>query len=130
MSNKYKYISETKKKITLLGLEKSSATMIKEESIIMSSRAPIGYLLINKQPLSTSQGCKSFSRFSKNVLDIEYLYYYLNAVIKDIQERGSGTTFREISGKEFGETIVLIPPINEQIKIANKIKKLDIILKN
>ena len=128
MSNKYKYISETKKKITLLGLEKSSATMIKEESIIMSSRAPIGYLLINKQPLSTSQGCKSFSRFSKNVLDIEYLYYYLNAVIKDIQERGSGTTFKEISGKEFGETIVLIPPINEQIKIANKIKKLDIIL--
>jgi len=128
MSTKIKYIDKTNKKITSLGLEKSSAKLIEKNSIIMSSRAPIGYLLINTRVVCTSQGCKSFTRFSNNILDIEYTYYYLQAIVKSIQERGSGTTFKEISGKEFGETIILIPPMNEQIKIVDKIKSLEILI--
>ena len=125
MSSKNKYIDDTRKKITSLGLEKSSATLIEEQSIIMSSRAPIGYLLISLKPLCTSQGCKSFTRLSNSILDIEYVYYYLSAIVDDIQKRGSGTTFKEISGKEFGETFIAIPPLNEQIRIVSKIQKLE-----
>ena len=128
MSSKIKYLNSTKKKITKLGLDKSSATLINENSIIMSSRAPIGYLLINREPVCTSQGCKSFTRFSNNILNIEYIYYYLQAVMKSIQERGSGTTFKEISGREFGETPILIPSMNEQIRIIDKIKALEILV--
>lgn len=122
MAEKYKIISDSKRKITDLGLSKSSATIINKNSIIMSSRAPIGYISINSIDLCTSQGCKSFTRYSQNVLNIEYVYYYLNAIVEELKKRGSGTTFKEISGKEFGLTPIIIPPLNEQLRIVNKIE--------
>lgn len=102
--------------------------MIKANSIIMSSRAPIGYLSINLKDVCTSQGCKSFTSYSNSILDNEYVYYYLISQIENIQKRGSGTTFKEISGKEFGETTILIPSIMEQIKIVDKIKKINLVI--
>lgn len=122
LAKKTKIISDSKRKITNLGLNKSSATIINKNSIIMSSRAPIGYISINAIDLCTSQGCKSFTRYSKNVLNIEYVYYYLNAIVEELQKRGSGTTFKEISGKEFGLTSIKIPPLNEQLRIVRKIE--------
>ena len=124
MSKKTKYIASSRKTITEKGLNESSACIIVENSIIMSSRAPIGYLLINLKPLSTSQGCKSFTRYTDNILNIEYVYYYLMSQIESIQKRSSGTTFKEISGKDFGLTEILIPPLKEQFKIVNKINHL------
>ena len=122
LAKKSKIISYSKRKITNLGLSKSSATIINKNSIIMSSRAPIGYISINAIDLCTSQGCKSFTRYSQNILNIEYVYYYLNAIVEELQKRGSGTTFKEISGKEFGLTLIIIPPLNEQLRIVNKIE--------
>ena len=124
MSNKIKYIKDSRRKISILGLENSSAKLISSNSIIMSSRAPIGYLLINTIPVSTSQGCKSFTAYCYETINISYIYYYLLAVIDDIKKRGSGTTFKEISGSEFGNTLILIPPYDEQNRIAKKIEKL------
>ncbi len=122
LAKKSKIISDSKRKITNLGLSKSSATIINKNSIIMSSRAPIGYISINAIDLCTSQGCKSFTRYSQNILNIEYVYYYLNAIVEELQKRGSGTIFKEISGKEFGLTPIIIPPLNEQLRIVNKIE--------
>lgn len=72
---KKKYISKGKKSITQLGLEKSSAKLIPNGSILFSSRAPIGYVVIANNPLATNQGFKSIH--PNNFIFNEYIYYYL-----------------------------------------------------
>ena len=52
------YVEDTERKITDLGLRDSSARMLSPHSVILSSRAPIGHLVINTKPMSTNQGCK------------------------------------------------------------------------
>lgn len=68
----------------------------------------------------TNQGFKSITPY---ILKInEYLYYYLTTRVEDIRSRASGTTFKEISGTEFGNTIVGIPPLAEQRRIVTAIE--------
>ncbi|MBE3093537.1 MAG: restriction endonuclease subunit S, partial [Actinobacteria bacterium] len=67
------FVNETERKITNLGLKNSSAKLLPINSIILSSRAPIGHLAINKKPMSTNQGCKGI--VPKKVLDFIFLYY-------------------------------------------------------
>ena len=91
-------------------------------SIVYSTRAPIGYIAITNNELSTNQGFKSINPYDKNI--VNYIYYVLIGLTKEIQSRASGTTFKEISGKKFGETLIPLPPLNEQKNIVNKIEKL------
>ena len=53
-----------------------------------------------------------------------YLYYCLKARRDDIVQRATGTTFKEISGSEMAETIIPLPPINEQRRIFKKATQL------
>ncbi len=119
--NKSKYINNSDRKITQLGLNNSSTKLMPPNSIIMSSRAPIGYLTINSVPACTSQGCKSIVPF----IDVmsEYLYYAIKSSIARIVEASSGTTFDEISGKDFGNLLVPICPIDEQQKICDALSR-------
>lgn len=127
------YIDTSERKITDTGFESCSATKIPVNSLIMSSRAPIGYLAINRVPAATNQGCKSI--IPKANVSTEYLYYYLTQNIDDVKRLGSGSTFVEV-GKSAVESVeVLIPPIVEQKKIADilltvdeEIKKIDEII--
>ncbi len=118
---KSKYINDSDRKITQFGLDNSSARLMPPKSIIMSSRAPIGYLAINLAPACTSQGCKSIVPFIKDMS--EYLYFAIKSSITRIAEASSGTTFDEISGKDFGNILIPIPPICEQLKICDLISK-------
>jgi type I restriction enzyme S subunit len=69
------FVDETERKITDSGLKNSSAKLLPIKSIILSSRAPIGHLAINKKPMSTNQGCKGI--VPKKVLYFEFLYHFL-----------------------------------------------------
>lgn len=97
------------------GLNNSSAHLIPKNSIVMSSRAPIGYVNIVPFEYTTNQGCKSVVPF-KGVLN-KYLYFALQTRVKDMEKRASGTTFKEISGTKFGQTIIPLPPLEEQSRI-------------
>ncbi len=110
------YVSETPRRITELGLQKSSAKLFKENSIILSTRAPIGHLAINKAPMSTNQGCRGIVPYHD--LEVHYLFYYLKLNVKLLNDLGTGTTFKELSTKALGSVQIPIPPIEEQQQIV------------
>ena len=111
-----KYVSNGERYITEYGLQKSSATMMPMGTVVYSSRAPIGYIAIAANPLCTNQGFKSIVPVITGLSD--YLYYCLMALTPEIQSRASGTTFKEISGSEFGKTLIPLPSLAEQSRIV------------
>ena len=115
-----KYIAQGKRNITQLGLDNSSAKLIPKGSILFSTRAPIGYVVIADRPLSTNQGFKSLS-LSINMSE-EFVYYFLLAEKERIKLLASGTTFQELSASAFGKILIPLPPLQEQHRIVEKIE--------
>ena len=117
-----KYAKGGKRNISSLGLQKSSAQLMPKGTVLFSSRAPIGYIAIADNDISTNQGFKSIVPFDMRCN--EYIYYCLQARLNDIKHRASGTTFKEISGAEFGKTMIPFPPLAEQQRIVARIEEL------
>ena len=115
--NKSKTISCGERFITQEGYDSCSVVILPKGTIVYSSRAPIGYLAIAENELTTNQGCKSVIP-NTDIVDSEYVYYTLMALTPEIQSRASGTTFLEISGKKMGETLFPLPPLAEQRRIV------------
>ncbi|MCI7708912.1 MAG: restriction endonuclease subunit S [Sutterella parvirubra] len=114
------YAIESTRKITPDGLKESSAKLMPPGSILFSSRAPIGYIAISTTKCCTNQGCKSFVP-NLDIISTEWAYYAILALTDEIKSRASGTTFKEISGKEMGKTWVPLPPLKEQRRIVEKL---------
>ncbi len=117
---KEKYISRGNKNITKLGLEKSSAKLMPKGTVVLSSRAPIGYVAIANNELCTNQGFKNF--LPSKIFIPEYLYYYLIYLDKQLEEYASGTTFLELSAKRASEIVFPLPPLEEQKRIVKQIE--------
>ena len=90
-----KFVYQGERNITKQGFDSCSTSMIPINSVLMSSRAPIGLVSIAKHEVCTNQGFKSF--IPKNMEDSIYLYYYIKHHIKQIEQLGTGTTFKEVS---------------------------------
>ena len=116
------YVASGARMITEIGLKSSSAQMLPANSVLYSSRAPIGYIAIAENPVSTNQGFKSVVPYDFTMSP--YLYYCLKARTDDIIQRAAGTTFKEISGSEMAKTIIPLPPITEQKRIFEKVTQL------
>lgn len=110
------YASDTIRKISQVGLNKSSAKLISENSVILSTRAPIGHLAINTVPMATNQGCRGLE--PKDNLDTKYLYYFLLKSVDLLNDLGSGTTFKELSKGALEKVNLPLPPIPEQKRIV------------
>jgi type I restriction enzyme S subunit len=110
------YVEETSRKITDAGLKNSSAKILPPNSIILSSRAPIGYLAINKVPMATNQGCKGL--IPNKELGFLFLFYFLFNSTELLNKLGSGTTFKELSGSKLAEIEIPLPPLPEQQRIV------------
>ncbi len=105
--NKNKYISRGQIDITKEGFKSSSTRLVPKGTVLFSSRAPIGYISISKNEMTTNQGFKSLIPF-KNI-GSEFLYYVLKFNTETIESRASGSTFKEISGSEMKRVPVIIP---------------------
>lgn len=123
-SFKDRYIDRGERNITELGLKSCSTRLIPKNSILFSSRAPIGYIAIANKELCTNQGFKSIVPNEK--IDYLFLYYLLKYNKSNIENIGSGTTFKEISATVMKNFEVKIPKSkNEQRKIASILDLID-----
>ena len=119
-----RYISHGERNITEKGLNSCSAQMMPEHSVLFSSRAPIGYVAISNCEVCTNQGFKSIVP-SENT-DYLFLYYLLQYKKKDIENLGTGTTFKEVSANTMKSVEVRVPAEKyEQIKIARVLSAID-----
>ena len=118
---KEKYILNGARNITEEGLKKSSAVLLPINSVLMSSRAPIGYVVINKKEVSTNQGFKSFTPSISYIP--EYLYHYLKKSKNYLESIATGTTFKELSGDKAKKIIFPLPPLEEQKEIVRVLDK-------
>ena len=118
------FIENGERSITIKGFNSCSVKMLPKNSILFTSRAPIGYIAIAKKELCTNQGFKNIIPNSK--VDYLFLYYLLKYNKEYIANYGSGTTFKEISGTIMKNIEINIPEtIKEQKKIANILYSID-----
>lgn len=119
-----RYISEGERNITLEGLNSSSSRLLPKNTILLTSRAPIGYLAISSTSLCTNQGFKSI--VLKQGFDPLFFFYLLKNNIEYIISMSSGSTFAEISGSQVKNLTFRIPEdIDIQKKIAGVLSALD-----
>ncbi|OHA62488.1 MAG: hypothetical protein A2117_01870 [Candidatus Wildermuthbacteria bacterium GWA2_46_15] len=109
-------MSATERKISKEGLKNSSAKLLPTGSVILSSRAPIGYVAINNLEIATNQGCRSFV-CNKEIYN-KYLYFFFVSNTEYLNSLGGGTTFKEVSGSKLKEIEVPLPSISEQHRIV------------
>ncbi|WP_298462161.1 restriction endonuclease subunit S [uncultured Mitsuokella sp.] len=105
--NKSKFISHGEIDISELGFSKSSATKMPPGTVLFSSRAPIGYIAIAANEVTTNQGFKSV--VPNENIGTAYVYYLLKFLLPTIKGMASGSTFKEISGTGIKSVPVVIP---------------------
>jgi len=119
----FRYIERGERNITEKGLLESNATLLPAGAVLLSTRAPVGYLAIAKNPLTTNQGFKSL--VVRDGFDNEFVFYLLKANVEYLKSQASGTTFGELSGTTLRKLKFLIPPLPEQRAIAAVLGALD-----
>lgn len=119
-----RFISRGERNITEQGLKSCSTQLMPAHTVLFSSRAPIGYIAIAEQEVCTNQGFKSVVPDEKT--DYMFLYYLLKYNKEKIENLGSGTTFKEVSGSTMRGIEVRVPEtIEEQQRIASVLSALD-----
>jgi len=128
----YRYsIDNSENKITDDGYKNCGTSLVPIGSIILTTRAPIGNVLLAAKELCTNQGCKSIVPAKINS---EFLYYYFSISSIQLNVFGQGTTFLELSTGNLSTFKVPVPPAKEQIEIAHYLQKrttaIDQLIKN
>ncbi|MGB8646842.1 MAG: restriction endonuclease subunit S [Anaerolineae bacterium] len=110
-----RFVNSSSRQITVLGLKNSSARLLPPRSLVISSRAPIGYMALPTTEFCTNQGCKTIVFNSDQ--DADFHYYNLSFRVQTLREKGNGTTFAEISKTDLGQ-IEVPAPTNKNIQSA------------
>ncbi len=115
------FVYHGKRNISLQGLKSCSTALVPKNSIIFSKRAPIGLVVINGNELCTNQGCLSCVNITNQ--NIKFFYYTMSICTEQYEILGSGTTFKEISAKDFANFKLPCPTKDEQRQIADYLDK-------
>lgn len=119
-----RYIKRGERNITEIGLKSCSTQLLPKNTVLFSSRAPIGYVAIAANEVCTNQGFKSV--IPNEETDPLFLFYLLKHNKEKIEAMGSGTTFKEVSGNTMKNIIVRVPSDKEvQKNIASILGTLD-----
>jgi type I restriction enzyme, S subunit len=116
------FISRGKRDLTESGLQDSSATLMPAGAVLFTSRAPIGYVAIAKNDISTNQGFKSVVPYIGDCSP--FIAMVLKTFAPDIDANAPGTTFKEVSGKLVAGVPFPLAPLAEQRRIVAKVDEL------
>lgn len=119
---KKKFIQRGRRNISKKGLDSSSAVLLPKGTVLLSTRAPIGYVAIAANPIATNQGFKNLI-LPQGIWD-EYVFYYLRASKTLLEKHASGTTFLEVSASRLASVPIPLPPLSEQHRIVVRIEEL------
>ena len=108
--DKSKFISHGENDISELGFSKSSTKKMPAGTVLFSSRAPIGYIAIAQNELTTNQGFKSV--IPNENIGTSYVYFLLKNLLPTIEGMASGSTFKEISGAGMKSVPTIMPDVN------------------
>lgn len=122
------YISHGESFLNKTGL-KSGTKLLPKDTVLFSSRAPIGYVAIASNPICTNQGFKSII-CNKEIINPLFLYYYIKGNLDYIKLFGTGATFPEISGAAMRKIKVQIPSLPTQQKISSILSAYDHLIEN
>ena len=118
-----RYIAQGARHLSQQGLDSCSAKLLPTGAVLLSTRAPVGYVAIAKNPIATNQGFRSL--VVREGVSAEYLYYWLSAHTEELERHASGSTFRELSGSALKSIKLSLPPLGEQRRIAGVLGGLD-----
>ena len=113
-----RYISRGERNITEEGYQSCSTTLVPQDTILLTSRAPIGYLAIAKNDLCTNQGFKSLICNQSKILPL-YMFYWLSTKIDFLKSISGGATFKELSKSSLESVAINLPSITFQQHIVD-----------
>ncbi|MEM3112542.1 MAG: restriction endonuclease subunit S [Candidatus Anstonellales archaeon] len=117
-------IEDSRRKITEIALKETNLSLIPHGSILLSTRAPVGYVAILGKSATFNQGCKGLIPKDENV-DITFYAYLLLSKRDFLQSISSGSTFKELSKDSLSSLVLPQPPLSEQQQIASIISEID-----
>ncbi|MEW8639123.1 MAG: restriction endonuclease subunit S, partial [Candidatus Thiodiazotropha endolucinida] len=115
-----KFISRGGQDITDVGVKSASLKIYPKNTVLMSSRAPIGYMAIARNELTTNQGFKSF--VPTKGYSSEFVFYTVKNAMKAIIQYSSGSTFKEVSGGGLKTVKICLPATEVANSYAEAVK--------
>lgn len=116
------FITNTDRCLSDIGVETGSVK-VPAGSVILSTRAPIGYAAVAQNAISFNQGCKALVPHRPDETDSRYLRYAIQSSVEQLQVLGKGSTFLELSTQDLGSFCVPWPSYSEQVKIADQLDR-------
>ena len=113
-----RFIKYGERNITQQGFDSCSCQMLPKNSVLFSSRAPIGYVAIAAAPLCTNQGFKSLICNQSRILPL-YMFYWLSTKIEFLKSISGGATFKELSKTSLENVVMDLPNIVQQQHIVD-----------
>lgn len=111
-------IRNSERKVTEKALKETNLTILPRNSIILSTRAPVGYVAVLEEAATFNQGCKGLIPKNSNVVSSEFYYYYLSSERQVLENLSSGSTFKELSKDRLAKFNVPFFDFLEQEKIV------------
>ncbi len=118
-----RYIARGARNLSQKGLDSCSAKLVPANTVLLSTRAPIGYVAIAANPISTNQGFRNL--VAHKTICPEFIYYWLKNNTETLEHHASGSTFKEISGSALKKIRLRLPLLPEQRAIAHILGTLD-----
>jgi len=116
-NSKSVFLLDTEKKLTEEGLKKVSSGLLPKGTLLLSSRAPIGYLAVSNVDISINQGY--IALLNDAYFSNYFMYIWLKTHMKMVTNAANGSTFLEISKTSFKSIECIIPDKNTLIKFEN-----------
>ena len=116
-------VARGSRNLSRAGLANSSARLVPPGTVLLSTRAPIGYAAIAGGEISTNQGFRNL--LPRGSVRSDFLYYWLKANTEVLERHAVGTTFRELPGSVLKRIRIPLPPLSEQRAVARVLGALD-----